>query len=88
MTWRENAILVIGQVHDGLPADSDLKTRRAALRKARPHWFAATSWGRKVWAACARSYLEKHGQPRHHGKRKPTMTPLEQLMSGSEGSNG
>lgn len=85
-TWREEAIAVIGEVHAALPEDADLKTRRAALRTARPHWFAGTSWGRKVWAAAARQYLEKHGQERGRGKRKPPESPLERMMR--RGGNG
>lgn len=80
MTWRAQAIEIIGEVHASLPEDADLKARRAALRKARPWTFAGTSWGKKVWAAAARDYLEKHGQVRGQGKRKRPESPLERLM--------
>ena len=80
MTWREQAISVIDEVHQALPEDADIKTRRAALRAARPWPFEATSWGRKVWAAATRQYLEKHGLDPGHGRRKLPESPLERLM--------
>lgn len=79
-SWRENAIEIIGQIHAGLPEDADLKTRRAALRTGRPHWFSGTSWGRKVWAACARDYLRRHGQDPGYGRRKAPESPMERMM--------
>lgn len=80
MTWRDNAIAVIGEIHASLPEDADLKARRAALRAGRPSFFASTSWGRKVWAACARQYLERHGMDPGHGRRKLPESPMERMM--------
>lgn len=59
--WYGTAKAVIAKVHDKLPADADLDTRHRACLKAKPHEFASTSWGRKVWARAQREYLVKFG---------------------------
>ena len=80
MTWRDNAVAVIIQIDAALPSDADIKARRKALREGRPYWFSDTSWGRKVWAACARQYLERHGLDPGHGRRKLPESPMERMM--------
>lgn len=71
-TWRETADAVLARL--AVPADADLKARRKAVNAARPHEFAVTSWGRKVWAQAARAYLEQHGLP-------PRVIPVSQMES-------
>lgn len=78
-TWRDEALAIIGNVHNSLPVDADLKARQKALKDARPYWFKDTSWGRKVWQSAQRQYLEKFGlKPR--GADKLPESPLERLM--------
>jgi len=79
VTWRDEAISIIGNVHDALPADADVKARKRALREACPGHFRGTSWGRKVWGKAATQYLLKHGmKPR--GSATLPESPLERLM--------
>jgi hypothetical protein len=82
--WQGYAGSVIGKVHASLPADADLKTRKAALREARPPEFRTTSWGKKVWAKQTRKYLEKFGLPPRGAKAAAEhLSPLERLMAKS-----
>lgn len=78
MTWRDGAVAIIGEVHNALPADADIKARKRALREACPHEYRSTSWGRKVWGKAATAYLTKMGMPKR-GSTIP-MSPLERLM--------
>lgn len=64
--WQKVAAAQIQAAHESLPSDADLAARKRALRAARPWEFAATSWGKKVWAKHSRRYLEKHGLPPLH----------------------
>lgn len=80
MTWHDKAVEIIARVHASLPPDADLKTRKAALRAAKPYIFQATSWSRKVWQKAQKAYLTKHGlKPR--GWTKLTPSPLEQAIA-------
>lgn len=81
MTWRDDAIRIIGAVHDTLPPDADIKARKRALRAACPHEFRSTSWGRKVWGKAASAYLTKMGMPQK-AKALP-LSPLERMMQRS-----
>jgi hypothetical protein len=87
MDWYGTAKAVIAQTHDKLPADADLATRRGACLKAKPHEFASTSWGRKVWARAQREYLVKYGYvpktvPKALGG--PLLSPLEKAKARAE----
>lgn len=79
INWQEVAKTTIEQVSRDVPDDADLAFRKKALRAARPWEFAATSWGRKVWAKHARKYLEKHGLPPLHkvSDDAPLLSPLD-----------
>lgn len=80
--WQRTASAVIGEVHKSLPADADLKARKAALRAAKPWEFSATSWGNKVWAKHQRKYLEKFGLPPLHAKQaQEHLSPLERMIA-------
>lgn len=80
--WQNTAKSVIAEVAKSLPYDADLKTRRAALRKAKPYEFSATSWGSKVWAKHQRIYLEKFGlEPLDKAAPKSHLSPLEAMMA-------
>lgn len=85
MNWQYVASSVIAKVHKSLPSDADLKTRKRALRQARPYEFRVTSWGRKVWAKHARNYLEKYGLEPLAMKRGNSLplSPLERMMQKS-----
>lgn len=85
MNWQYVASSVIAEVHKSLPSDADLKTRKRALRQARPYEFRVTSWGRKVWAKHARNYLEKYGLEPLAMKRGNSLplSPLERMMQKS-----
>lgn len=86
MSWRERADQVIAMVDAALPADADLRARRRALRLAKPWDFAGTSWGRKVWAAAARQYLERYGAGRDEALRGLPLSPLERMQARAERS--
>ena len=80
--WQLTAANVIAKVHASFPADADLKSRRAALRAAKPWEFSSTSWGRKVWAKRTRQYLERLGLPPRGAKAAAEhLSPLERLMA-------
>lgn len=79
MTWRDTAVAIIGEVHNALPTDADIKARKRALREACPHEFRSTSWGRKVWGKAATAYLKKFGM-KPIGADKLPLSPLERLM--------
>lgn len=86
--WQRTASAVIGEVHRSLPADADLKARKAALRAAKPLAFSATSWGNKVWAKHQRKYLEKFGLPPLHPKPiEDHLSPLERMIAKAKASN-
>lgn len=78
-TWRDGAVAIIGQVHNALPADADIKARKRALREACPHEYRSTSWGRKVWGKAATAYLTKMGMP-SRAKAELPMSPMERMM--------
>lgn len=83
MTWLEEARAIIRKVHETLPSDADLATRRKACLAAKPHWFSATSWGNKVWPKAQREYLEQYGLPPLK-KPEPTLfyiSPLERAKA-------
>lgn len=83
MTWRERAAGIIFEVHKSLPPDADLKTRRAAIRAARPVDYVVTSWGRKMWQQEQRRYLSKFGlKPR--GWTKVQLSPLERAIANAK----
>jgi len=84
MSWRQRADQIIASVDAALPADADLKARRRALRAARPWDFAGTSWGRKVWGAAARQYLERYGDGRAPSMRGLPLSPLERMQARAE----
>jgi hypothetical protein len=79
-TWRDEAIQIIGEVHNALPAGADIKTRKRALREACPHEYRSTSWGRKVWGKAATAYLTKMGMPSTVSRPLLPLSPLERLM--------
>lgn len=80
--WQRTASAVIGEVHKSLPADADLKTRKAALRAAKPWEFSSTSWGNKVWAKHSRKYLEKFGLAPLKAKAvEDHLSPLERMIA-------
>jgi hypothetical protein len=86
--WQKTASAVIGEVHRNLPADADLKARKAALRAAKPYEFAVTSWGKKVWAKHQRKYLEKFGLPPLHPKPiEDHLSPLERMIAKAKASS-
>lgn len=80
MTWHDNAVAIIAQVHASLPPDADLKARQKALRAAKPSGFQCTSWGRKVWQKAQKAYLTKHGLKPRGWKNLPP-SPLEQAIA-------
>ncbi len=80
MTWFDRAAAIIAEVHKTIPADADLKARKAALRAAKPHDLHCTSWGRKVWQKAAKAYLTKHGLKPRGWKNLPP-SPLEQAIA-------
>lgn len=82
-TWRDGAIQIIGEVHNALPPDADIKARKRALREACPHEYRATSWGRKVWGKAATAYLVKMGMPKKIQSALP-ISPLERMMQRSK----
>lgn len=84
MTWRDGAIQIIGEVHNALPANADIKARKLALREACPHEFRSTSWGRKVWGKAATAYLLKMGMQPRSPKAGAPLSPLERLMAKSK----
>lgn len=83
--WQSTAKAVIGAVHKTLPEDADLKTRRAALRAAKPWEFSSTSWGNKVWAKHSRAYLEKYGLEPLEKAKPVQLSPLERLIAKAKG---
>ncbi len=72
--WRGTADAVLARLDATLPKDIDLATRRKAAIAAKPHEFAVTSWGTKVWAKAQRAYLERYGL-------QPRVIPLAQMES-------
>lgn len=80
MTWFDRAAAIIAHVHKSIAKDADLRTRRTAIRAARPPEFISTSWGRKVWQQAQREYLVKFGlKPR--GWKNVPLSPLEQAIA-------
>lgn len=78
MTWLDHANKVIYDVHNSLPEQADIKTRKRALNAARPYEFSVTSHGRKTWGKAATAYLIKFGMTPRPSKRLES--PLERLM--------
>jgi hypothetical protein len=66
-TWYAQAVAIIATIHETLPADTDLKARRKALREGKPNFFRTTSWGKKVWARASRGYLDKYDPRKPRG---------------------
>jgi hypothetical protein len=83
-TWTDEARAHIALAVRELPDDADLKTRRAAIRKARPHHFSATSWGRKCWARAAREYLVRFGYVPRSASAMPLLSPLDRAKAKAE----
>jgi hypothetical protein len=84
--WYGTAKAVISKAVADLPADADLATRREACLKAKPHEFASTSWGRKVWARAQREYLVRYGYIPKTVLRagEPLLSPLEKAKKRAE----
>ena len=79
--WLGTAKSIIATVHDNLPADADLVTRREACLRAKPWEFATTSWGRKVWARAQREYLVQFGYVPKNAQRTVGKSDMEALKS-------
>lgn len=83
MTWRAKANAIIAEVHASLPADADLKARKAALTEAFPREFTYSPWANHVRQQAIKKYLAKFGlKPRGWSKLPPT--PLELAIAESE----
>jgi len=76
--WRDKIDMLILRLHDQMPADADLKTRRKVLRENAWLGHEGTSWGKKVWSKAVREYLERFGLPRRQPRTDlPLLSPLE-----------
>lgn len=79
MTWLDSANRLIAEIDKSLPADADIKARKAALRENAWRLHGGTSWGRKVWSRATRAYLGRFitsdaKVPEKH------LSPLERMM--------
>lgn len=86
MTWLDSANRLIAEIDKSLPADADIKTRKAALRENAWRLHGGTSWGKKVWSKATRAYLSRFVKadtavPVKH------LSPLERLMAKSVSSS-
>ncbi len=79
--WYGTAKAIIATVHETLPADAELVTRREACLRAKPWEFATTSWGRKVWARAQREYLVQFGYVPKNAPKPMTGQEVQHLLS-------